>query len=82
VATIERHGFDVGYAHVSSAQEWDEYEWSWTGSLVAWALHPDRDPGEREQALSTARTHRSEWIEGYRGELGFLTAVLHDTGNR
>ena len=82
VATIERHGFEVGYAHVSSAQEWDDYEWSWTGSLVAWALHEDRSDGEREQALNTARTHRSEWIEGYRGELGFLTAVLHDTGNR
>ena len=30
--------------------------------------------------LGTARTHRREWVEGYRGELGFVTAVLHDIG--
>jgi SAM-dependent methyltransferase len=79
VATIEQHGFEMGYAHVSSAAEWDDYEWSWTGSLVDWALDEGRSAGEREQALSTARTHRREWIEGYRGALGFVTAVLHDT---
>ena len=35
--TCEQHGFEVGYAHVSGAKEWDDYEWSWTGSLVEWA---------------------------------------------
>ena len=74
------HGFEVGYAHVSSAEEWDDYEWSWTGSLVAWALRDERSADEREQVLGTARTHRREWVEGYRGELGFVTAVLHDIG--
>lgn len=33
------------YAHVSDVAEWDDYEWSWTGSLTEWALdnpgHPD-----------------------------------------
>ncbi len=82
VATAHRHGFEVGYAHVSSAEEWDDYEWSWTGSLVAWALDDARTTEEREQALGTARAHRREWIEGYRGELGFVTAVLHDTATR
>ena len=79
VATVEGHDFQPGYAHVSSAEEWDDYEWSWTGSLVAWALHDARGADEREQALRAARTHRREWVEGYRGELGFVTAVLHDT---
>ena len=79
VATFEGHDFQPGYAHVSSAEEWDDYEWSWTGSLVAWALHDARGADEREQALRAARTHRRDWIEGYRGELGFVTAVLHDT---
>ena len=87
VATIEQHGFELGYAHTSSAPEWDDYEWSWTGSLVAWAMDDSPRAGgraaeDREQALSTARTHRREWIEGYRGELGFVTAVLHDTRGR
>ncbi len=79
VPTLEGHGFEVGYAHVSSAEEWDDYEWSWTGSLVAWAQQDGRSPQDRAQALEAARTHRREWIEGYRGELGFVTAVLHDT---
>ena len=78
VPTFERYGFEVGYAHVSSAQEWDDYEWSWTGSLVAWAQRGAVSAADREQALAAARAHRRNWIEGYRGELGFVTAVLHD----
>jgi hypothetical protein len=69
----------VGYAHVSSAPEWDDYEWSWTGSLVEWARSDAPSDADREQALTAARTHRRQWVEGYRGELGFVTAVLHDT---
>lgn len=82
VARVEGHGFEIGYAHVSSAAEWDDYEWSWTGSLVAWALRRGVGRREREEVLATARTHRREWLEGYRGELGFVTAVLHDLGGR
>ncbi|GAA1694555.1 class I SAM-dependent methyltransferase [Microbacterium sediminicola] len=77
LATAERHGFEVGYAHLSTAAEWDEYEWSWTGSLVAWA-QGDVSAAHREQALEAARAHRTAWLEGYRGQLGFVTAVLHD----
>ena len=78
VPRFEQHGFEVGYAHVSSAGEWDEYEWSWTGSLVAWAQRGAVSAADREEALAAARAHRRSWIEGYRGELGFVTAVLHD----
>ncbi|BDV29578.1 class I SAM-dependent methyltransferase [Microbacterium terricola] len=75
---LEQHGFEAGYAHMSSAQEWDDYEWSWTGSLVAWAEREASNDAEREQALAAARSHRRQWIDGYRGELGFVTVVLHD----
>ena len=78
VATFERHGFELGYAHVSSAAEWDDYEWSWTGSLIAWAQRDAPTDADRDEALAAARAHRRQWIEGYRGELGFVTAVLHD----
>ena len=78
VPALEQHGFEVGYAHVSSAEEWDDYEWSWTGSLVAWAQRDAPSDADREQALTAARKHRRAWVEGYRGELGFVTAVLHD----
>ncbi len=61
--------------HVSRLQEWDAYEWSWTGSLARWALdHPDH-PDSR--AVMTASVeHRRAWLEGYRGTLGFLTMLL------
>ena len=70
-------GFEPGYAHLSTTAEWDEYEWCWTGALTEWAL-TEAPPAEREEALAAARTHREQWLGGYRGELGFLTAVLHD----
>jgi SAM-dependent methyltransferase len=78
---VARHGFEPALGHISTLQEWDDYEWSWTGSLATWALTeaPDAD---REDALELARGHRREWLEGYRGQLGFLTVVLHDLGER
>jgi SAM-dependent methyltransferase len=71
-------GFEPGYGHVSSAEEWDDYEWSWTGALTEWALVEASEP-DRSSALVMASTHRDEWLAGYRGQLGFLTVVLHDT---
>jgi hypothetical protein len=68
----------VVHGHVSSLEEWDEYEWSWTGSLADWALEPGRDPGDRAEALEAARAHRDAWLGGYRGVLGFATLVLVD----
>jgi SAM-dependent methyltransferase len=78
VAEARRQGYEPGYGHVSSADEWDHYEWSWTGALTGWAL--SQEPGaERDGALDAARAHRDQWLAGYRGQLGFLTVVLHDT---
>jgi SAM-dependent methyltransferase len=71
----EQAGWAAVYAHVSDAAEWDDYEWSWTGSLTEWALdnpgHPDSAP-----ARALARQHRDQWLRGYRGVLGFVTLVL------
>jgi SAM-dependent methyltransferase len=72
----EDSGWVVAYAHVSSAAEWDDYEWSWTGSLAEWAVRPETSAEDRASALEAAAEHRRAWLEGYRGELGFLTAVL------
>ncbi|HMM95043.1 class I SAM-dependent methyltransferase [Phycicoccus sp.] len=71
-------GWGTAYAHVSTAAEWDDYEWSWVGSLTDWALAEGRDPAEREQALGVAAEHRQGWLRGYRHELGFVTSVLVD----
>jgi precorrin-6B methylase 2 len=76
VDLVAEHGWAIVHAHVSTSGEWDEYEWSWTGSLTDWALHEATDPAERDEALEVADRHRRDWLEGYRGELGFVTAVL------
>lgn len=71
-------GYEGGYGHVSSPDECDDYEWSWTGALTEWAL-TEAGPQDRGSALAMAGTHREEWLAGYRGQLGFLTLVLRDT---
>jgi SAM-dependent methyltransferase len=75
VDTAEQAGWTPVYAHVSDTAEWDDYEWSWTGSLTGWALdnpgHPDA-----AAALALARDHREQWLRGYRKVLGFVTFVL------
>ena len=80
VAEAQRHGFEPGYGHLSTTAEWDRYEWSWTGALAGWAL-AEAPREDREQALSLAREHRRQWLEGYRGQLGFATLVLHDVSD-
>lgn len=71
-------GFEPVQGHISTLAEWDQYEWAWTGSLAAWALAPGRDPDQRAHALEAARTHREQWLQGYRGVLGFATLALRD----
>jgi hypothetical protein len=74
VARTESGGWLSVYAHVSSLAEWDEYEWSWSGSLARWgAANPGPD-GDR--ALAVSREHRELWLGGYRGVLGFATLLL------
>ncbi len=78
VEVAEEVGWTPVYAHVSDAAEWDNYEWSWIGSLTEWALdnpgHPDA-----ADALNLAREHRDQWLRGYRNVLGFATLVLRRT---
>ncbi|MEV5278757.1 class I SAM-dependent methyltransferase [Streptomyces sp. NPDC051994] len=62
-------------AHVSSQEEWDAYEFSWTGSLASWALdHPEHP--DAAEALKVADEHRTGYVRGYRGVLGFVTLEL------
>ncbi|KAA5837006.1 class I SAM-dependent methyltransferase [Saccharopolyspora hirsuta] len=75
VDAVEKAGWTPVHGHVSSPDEWDDYEWSWTGSLTRWALdhpgHPDA-----EAAIAAAREHRTGWLRGYRGVLGFAFLLL------
>ncbi|MCX4746459.1 class I SAM-dependent methyltransferase [Kitasatospora sp. NBC_01287] len=63
------------HGHTSTRAELDDYEWSWTGSLTAWALdHPEHPAAA--QAASTATDHRTAWLHGYREAFGFVTLLL------
>lgn len=75
VDVAAKAGWVPVYAHVSDAAEWDDYEWSWTGSLSGWALDNPGHPDVAE-VLAVARDHRNGWLQGYRGVLGFVTVVL------
>jgi len=78
VHQVHEASFEPGFGHVSTLAEWDDYEWSWTGSLVDWALNDAATDADREHALAAARKHRQQWLGGYRSVLGFATVVLHD----
>jgi SAM-dependent methyltransferase len=75
VDAAERVGWTPVYAHVSDADEWDNYEWSWSGSLTEWALDNPGHPDAAE-VCAHAREHRDQWLRGYRGVLGFAALVL------
>jgi SAM-dependent methyltransferase len=78
VAVADRAGWAPVYAHVSDAAEWDDYEWSWTGSLTEWALENPGHP-DAAAALAVARERRDRWLREERGVLGFVMLVLRRT---
>ncbi len=80
VARLDAAGWTPVYAHVSSEAEWDDYEWSWTGTLARWSLTHPNDPLAAE-ALAMSQAHREGWLNGYRGVLGFVTLVLVATAS-
>ncbi|MDG4821813.1 class I SAM-dependent methyltransferase [Asanoa sp. WMMD1127] len=75
VDVAEKAGWCPVYAHISDTTEWDDYEWSWAGSLTDWALDNPGHPDAAE-VLTVAREHRAGWLGGYRTVLGFATLVL------
>ncbi|MGO1182216.1 MAG: SAM-dependent methyltransferase [Micrococcaceae bacterium] len=79
IRAFQKHGFEPSYGHVSTLAEWDDYQFSWTGSLIDWAVREASTTGDRDQAFAAARENREAWLNGARSELGFATFVLHDT---
>jgi SAM-dependent methyltransferase len=58
IAQAEDSGWTPIYAHVSDEFEWDDYEWSWTGSLTEWALD---NPGHPDASTWTHSRGRRAW---------------------
>ncbi|MET8760865.1 methyltransferase domain-containing protein [Lentzea sp. NPDC004782] len=78
VAQVVADGWTPVYGHISTIAEWDEYEWCWTGTLARWALDNPEHPGS-DLALQTSAAHRTSWLGGYRGVLGFVVLLLRRT---
>ncbi|GAA1258850.1 class I SAM-dependent methyltransferase [Sphaerisporangium rubeum] len=78
VETVEAHGWLTVYAHTSTLAEWDDYEWSWTGTLARWGA--GRPGPDGDQAVAVAKEHRDLWLTGYRGLLGFVTLLVRRSG--
>ncbi len=55
------HGWVPVHGHVSTQDEWDSYEWSWTGALARWALEHPEHP-DAPQAAVAADEHRTRWL--------------------
>ena len=76
-ASLVEHPLAQGLAPlqvtISTPREWDDYEWSWIGSLEDHALaHPDEEP---EALRAAAAEHRDGYLNGYRGVLGFAAVI-------
>lgn len=75
VDNVVADGWTPVFGYVSTQTDWDDYEWSWTGTLAEWALdHPDHP--DREQVLRVSAEHRHGWLHGHRGVLGFVFLLL------
>ncbi|GAB7187598.1 class I SAM-dependent methyltransferase [Kitasatospora sp. Ki12] len=72
---VMAEGWTPVSGYVSTEHEWDDYEFAWTGTLAEWVLdHPDHP--DAAAAREAADRHRTEWLHGYRGTLGFVTYLL------
>ncbi len=69
---------EPSFGHVSTLSEWDDYQFSWTVSLVDRAVREASTTKDRDEVLAVAAEHRESWLSGARGELGFATFVVHD----
>ena len=74
VRLVEAQGWAPVRVHVSSLQEWDDYEWAWVSTLRRWARQNPDDP-DATDGLAFAEQHQRMWLDGYRETLGFAVVV-------
>ena len=75
-ALVERvlgHGMRPTHVTESSQREWDDYEWSWVAALEAHARANPED--HAEQLRSAAAEHRDQYLNCYRGVLGYAAVI-------
>jgi cyclopropane fatty-acyl-phospholipid synthase-like methyltransferase len=76
--TVEA-GFRPAWIETASEQEWEEFESGYQADEEEWlAAHPDHpDAAEIRRGVDE---HRSYWLRGYRGLLGFAYFTLVPVG--
>jgi precorrin-6B methylase 2 len=68
-------GFRLLSLSVANADEWDSFESRWCAGRERWLLeHPDAPDAAEVRAL--VDEHRTGWLHGYRGFLGFAYLTL------
>lgn len=72
----EAAGFAIETCHVSTAEEWDDYEESWCGALERHADEQAMSDADRKTIRETAASHRAAYEDGYRDVLGFAALIL------
>ncbi|MEI8259532.1 MAG: class I SAM-dependent methyltransferase [Deltaproteobacteria bacterium] len=75
VEAAEAEGFVPAYMSVSDAGDWDHYESLWCASIEEHVRATPGDPDARE-LLAAAHAHRTAYLRGYRGVLGYVTLLL------
>ncbi|MXO58117.1 methyltransferase domain-containing protein [Altererythrobacter salegens] len=77
-AAIETAGLRVESIALSSQQEWEDYETAWCAGAES---HAERiassAPDDAAQLREAARRHRAEYLDGYRGVLGYFAVIAH-----
>ena len=72
-------GFRPAWIETASEQEWEEFESGYQADEEEWlATHPDHP--EAAEIRQRVEEHRSHWLRGYRGLLGFAYLTLVPVG--
>lgn len=64
VDRVHAHEFEVLDGHVSTLEEWDDYEWAWTGALTQWLLLRTE---RRRRGLKSWKSHAATAAPGWTG---------------
>lgn len=75
VALVERHGYRLLRRTVATRDEWDDFESRWCAGVQRWLLANPAVP-EHAEARAVVDEHRTGYLDGYRGVLGFAYLVL------
>lgn len=75
VALAVAAGFRPLDIQTANEDEWNAFESGFLRDWETWLMAHAEDP-DAEQVRSRADTHRTQWLRGYRGVLGFAYLIL------